>query len=31
VRVHFDKNGAADLQYESCCEALSKKIGQVLG
>ena len=31
VRVHFDKNGVADLKYESCCEALGKKIAAVLG
>ncbi len=31
VRLHFDKKGVADLQYESCCELLGKKIGAVLG
>jgi hypothetical protein len=31
VRMHFDKNGVADLQYESCCEELGKKIGAALG
>jgi hypothetical protein len=31
VRVHFDKRGNADLQYDSCCEALGAKIGQALG
>jgi len=31
VRLHFDKNGAADLRYESCCEALTKKIVDALG
>ncbi len=31
VRVHFDKNGAADLQYESCCEELGKAVGVALG
>ncbi len=31
VRLHFDKNGAADLKYESCCEKLGKKIGEALG
>jgi hypothetical protein len=31
VRVHFDKHGVADLQYESCCEELGKKVGEVLG
>jgi hypothetical protein len=31
VRVHFDAHGRADLQYESCCEKLGKRIGQALG
>ena len=31
VRVHFDKHGVADLQYESCCEELGKLVGKVLG
>jgi hypothetical protein len=31
VRIHFDKSGAADLQYESCCDVLGKEIGKVLG
>ena len=31
VRVHFDKRGAADLRYDSCCEALTAKIGELLG
>jgi hypothetical protein len=31
VRVHFDARGNADLQYESCCEALGTQIGQALG
>jgi hypothetical protein len=31
VRVHFDARGAADLQYESCCEKLGKLIGEALG
>ncbi|HEY2517562.1 MAG TPA: hypothetical protein VGI39_42120 [Polyangiaceae bacterium] len=31
VRIHFDKNGAADLKYDSCCAALGEKIGQALG
>lgn len=30
VRMHFDKNGVADLKYESCCEALGKKVGEAL-
>jgi hypothetical protein len=31
VRIHFDRNGAADLKYDSCCEALGEKIGAALG
>jgi hypothetical protein len=31
VRVNFDKRGNADLQYDSCCEALGAKIGEALG
>jgi hypothetical protein len=31
VRIHFDKNGAADLQYDSCCDELGKKIAEALG
>jgi hypothetical protein len=31
IRIHFDQRGAADLQYESCCEALGKRIGEALG
>ena len=31
VRIHFDKNGAADLKYDSCCPALGEKVGQALG
>ena len=31
VRVHFDERGSADLQYESCCEKLGKRIGDALG
>ncbi|HXN32596.1 MAG TPA: hypothetical protein VN894_12070 [Polyangiaceae bacterium] len=30
VRVHFDARGNADLQYESCCERLGKRIGETL-
>jgi hypothetical protein len=26
VRIHFDARGNADLQYDSCCAALGKKI-----
>ena len=31
VRLHFDKNGAADLQYDSCCAKLGELIGKALG
>jgi hypothetical protein len=31
VRVHFDERGNADLQYESCCERLGKRIGEAVG
>jgi hypothetical protein len=31
VRVHFDKRGGADLQYDSCCEQLGARIGAELG
>jgi hypothetical protein len=31
VRIHFDRNGAADLKYDSCCPALAEKIGEALG
>jgi len=31
VRMHFDKNGVADLKYDSCCEALGKVVGEALG
>ena len=31
VRVHFDKNGAADLKYDSCCAALGEQITRALG
>ena len=31
VRVHFDARGNADLQYDSCCEKLGKRIGDALG
>ncbi len=30
VRIHFDPRGSADLQYDSCCEKLSERIGQAL-
>ena len=31
LRVHFDARGAADLQYDSCCEKLGEAIGRALG
>jgi hypothetical protein len=31
VRIHFDKTGAADLKYESCCAQLGDKIVKALG
>lgn len=31
VRVHFDARGAADLQYDSCCEKLGEAVGRALG
>ena len=31
VRVHFDATGNADLQYESCCEALRDVVAKKLG
>jgi hypothetical protein len=31
IRIHFDRSGAADLKYDSCCAAHGEKIGQVLG
>jgi hypothetical protein len=31
IRVHFDKRGGADLQYDSCCEQLGARIGAALG
>ena len=31
VRLHFERNGGVDLQYDSCCEKLGKKIGETLG
>jgi hypothetical protein len=30
VRLHFDTGGNADLRYDSCCDALGKKIGTSL-
>jgi hypothetical protein len=31
VRIHFDARGAADLQYDSCCQKLGEAIGKALG
>jgi hypothetical protein len=31
VRIHFDKSGAADLKYDSCCAALGERVGKALG
>ena len=31
VRLHFDKSGAADLEYDSCCAALGESVGKALG
>jgi hypothetical protein len=31
VRIHFDARGAADLQYDSCCEKLGEAVGKALG
>ena len=31
VRVHFDQTGAADLAYDSCCDALGKAVTRALG
>jgi hypothetical protein len=31
IRIHFDRSGAADLKYDSCCAALGEKVGQALG
>jgi hypothetical protein len=30
VRVHFDKQGNADLQYDSCCEKLGEHVRATL-
>lgn len=30
VRIHVDARGAADLKYDSCCEALGGAIAKVL-
>ncbi len=31
IRIHFDKSGAADLKYDSCCAALGESVGKALG
>ena len=31
VRIHFDRSGAADLKYDSCCSVLGEMVGQALG
>jgi hypothetical protein len=31
VRIHFDARGAADLKYDSCCEALGAAVSKSLG
>ena len=31
VRMHFDRHGAGDLKYDSCCEKLGQVIGKALG
>ena len=31
VRIHFDQRGSANLQYDSCCEKLGKRVGEALG
>ncbi len=31
VRLHFERNGGVDLQYDSCCGDLGKKISEALG
>jgi hypothetical protein len=31
IRIHFDARGAADLQYDSCCEKLGEAVGKALG
>jgi hypothetical protein len=30
IRIHFDKTGAADLKYDSCCAVLGEKVGKAL-
>ena len=30
VRLHFDKHGAADLKYDSCCPELGKAVTAAL-
>ncbi len=31
VRMHFDRNGAGDLKYDSCCEKLGQEVSRALG
>jgi hypothetical protein len=31
VRIHFDKNGTADLAYDSCCDKLGPLVSKALG
>ena len=31
VRMHFDRTGAGDLKYDSCCEKLGHEVGKALG
>jgi hypothetical protein len=31
VRIHFDRNGTADLAYDSCCDALGALVSRALG
>ena len=31
VRMHFDRTGAGDLKYDSCCEKLGQVVGTALG
>ena len=31
VRMHFDRTGAGDLKYDSCCEKLGQVVGKALG
>lgn len=31
VRLHLDAKGAMDLNYDSCCEKLGQRVGEILG